>query len=66
MSDDPTGADVPEFIHVEKELRRCPACGYEDGFHVSFSVLKAPRAEVILICPRCSKRYRTGWAVTLA
>jgi len=51
---------------VDKELSLCPECGYEDGFHVSFAAQKDLRFEVILICPRCSKRYRTGWAASLA
>lgn len=66
MTDHPTGAHAPEVIHVDKELSLCPECGYEDGFHVSFAAQKDLRFEVILICPRCSKRYRTGWAASLA
>ncbi|BCS97766.1 hypothetical protein DSLASN_33980 [Desulfoluna limicola] len=51
---------------MDKEFSRCPGCGYEDGFHVSFAAQEDLRAEVILICPRCSKRYRAGWVATLA
>lgn len=66
MTEHTDGANAPESIHVDKEFSRCPACGYEDGFHVSFSGPKDRRAEVLLICPRCGKRYRTGWGATLA
>ncbi|WP_300672328.1 hypothetical protein [Desulfoluna sp.] len=65
MTDEGTGADNPELIHVDKEFSRCLKCGYEDGFHVSFAAVKDQRAEVILICPRCGKRYGPGWRVTL-
>ena len=61
-------------IKVEDELRICPACGYEYGFHTSFlkvhagkdSPIKSTRVvyQVILICPECSARYDVGWRVS--
>jgi len=44
----------------------CPACNYEDGFHVSFSIKPhAQDGEIVLICPNCHARFRIGWKVTL-
>jgi len=61
-------------IKVEDELRICPACGYEYGFHTSFlkvhagkdSPIKSTREvwQVILICPECGARYDVGWRVS--
>jgi DNA-directed RNA polymerase subunit M/transcription elongation factor TFIIS len=61
-------------IKIEDELRVCPACGYEYGFHTSFlkvnagrdSPIKSTREvyQVILICPECGARYDVGWRVS--
>ena len=61
-------------IKIEDELRICPACGYENGFHTSFlkviagrnSAVKSTREvyQVILICPECGARYDVGWLVS--
>jgi hypothetical protein len=61
-------------IKIEDELRVCPACGYEYGFHTSFlkvnagkdSPLKSTREvyRVVLICPECGARYDGGWRVS--
>jgi len=61
-------------IKIEDELRVCPACGYEYGFHTSFlkvnagkdSPLKSTREvyRVVLICPECGARYDVGWRVS--
>jgi uncharacterized protein with PIN domain len=61
-------------IKIEDELRICPACGYELGFHTSFLKLNAGKDfrvkstrevyQVILICPECGARYDVGWRVS--
>jgi uncharacterized protein with PIN domain len=63
-------------IKIDDELRVCPACGYEYGFHTSFlkvnagkdSPVKSTREvyQVILICPECGARYDVGWRVSFA
>ncbi|MCX6340148.1 MAG: hypothetical protein NTX71_09565 [Candidatus Aureabacteria bacterium] len=53
-------------IAPEGEIYRCPACGYTDGFHVSFSFKeKSESAEIYLICPNCHGRFRIGWGVRM-
>ena len=53
-------------ISPEGEIYTCPACGYTDGFHVSFKMVKGTNnAEVYLICPNCHKRFKLGWQVSL-
>ena len=53
-----------EKIEPKGEVRRCPSCGYEDGFHVSFRFeTKGSSAEVVLICPNCHARFRLGWKI---
>ena len=48
-------------IQIDKEIRTCPACGYEYGYHVSFipdeggAVLR-----LVLICPQCGARFEAG------
>lgn len=59
--------DKIESISPEGEIRICPACGYRDGFHVSFLPPdNKGNSEIILICPRCHRRFRVGWYVHLA
>jgi uncharacterized protein with PIN domain len=63
-----------KIIKIEDELRVCPACGYELGFHTSFLKLNAGKDspvkstrevyQVILICPECGARYDVGWRVS--
>jgi hypothetical protein len=71
---------MPEFheiknIKIDDELRICPECGYEFGFHTSFlklnagkntPVIKSTREVciVILLCPECGARYDVGWRVS--
>jgi hypothetical protein len=51
-------------IETRGEIYRCPSCGYEDGFHVSFCFEpKSSSAEVFLICPSCHSRFRLGWKI---
>jgi predicted RNA-binding Zn-ribbon protein involved in translation (DUF1610 family) len=53
-------------IERRGEVYLCPACGYEDGFHVSFQfAAKGRRAEIYLICPNCHRRFRIGWHVAM-
>jgi len=52
-------------IKPEGSLYACPACGYEDGFHVSFSFKNdSGKGEIILICPACHQRFDIGWPVS--
>jgi len=64
-------------IKPGEDLHRCPACGYEYGFHTSFVSTNAVKAgqvnpvkstkelyRVILICPECGARYDVGWRVS--
>ena len=62
-------------IKIDDELRVCPACGYEFGFHTSIlklnagknpPVIKSTREVymVILLCPECGARYDVGWRVS--
>jgi predicted RNA-binding Zn-ribbon protein involved in translation (DUF1610 family) len=61
-------------IKIEDELRICPSCGYELGFHTSFLKLNAGKDspvkstrevyQVILLCPECGARYDVGWRVS--
>jgi ribosomal protein S27AE len=64
-------------IKVDDELRVCPACGYEFGFHTSFLKLNAGKNPplskstrevymVILLCPECGARYDVGWRVSFS
>jgi len=58
-----TGTPAPEKLPVEQELSSCPGCGYDAGFHVAFR-RKGRMLEVILVCPSCRARFRTGdWAI---
>jgi transcription initiation factor IIE alpha subunit len=52
-------------IQTEGEIYICPVCSYKDGFHVSFKLDKSGKGEIILICPKCHRRFRLGWEVTL-
>jgi DNA-directed RNA polymerase subunit M/transcription elongation factor TFIIS len=52
-------------IEPKGEIYRCPSCGYEDGFHVSFRFeAEGSAAEVFLICPSCHSRFSLGWKIT--
>ena len=62
-------------IKIDDELRVCPECGYEFGFHTTFlklnpgknpPVIKSTREvyRVILLCPECGARYDVGWRVS--
>jgi len=64
-------------IKIDDELRVCPACGYEFGFHTTFlklnsgknpPVIKSTREVymVILLCPECGARYDVGWRVSFS
>jgi len=62
-------------IAVKGDLRSCPACGYDRGFHVSFAgtgpgrdtPVRSTREifRVILVCPECGARFDAGWRVPL-
>jgi uncharacterized protein with PIN domain len=64
-------------IKIDDELRVCPECGYEFGFHTTFlklnagknpMVIKSTRDvyRVILLCPECGARYDVGWRVSFS
>jgi len=65
-----------QIIKIEDELRICPDCGYEYGFHTSFINANANKDDpvkstrqlyrVILICPECGARYDVGWKIPAA
>jgi uncharacterized protein YbaR (Trm112 family) len=56
--------DPIQQITLEKELHICPACGYTDGFHVSFKKAKSSKGwNVILICPQCHAKYQIDWEI---
>jgi len=52
-------------LAMKGRVNTCPACGYDDGFHVSFSVKKT-RTDVVLICPMCSSRFKTKWTIDMS
>ena len=53
-------------IEPKGEIYVCPACGYTDGFHVSFLFKEENSdAEVYLICPKCHSRFKIGWKVDM-
>ncbi|MEE8190765.1 MAG: hypothetical protein V3T79_04120 [Candidatus Scalindua sediminis] len=55
----------PEPVSIEKELHICPECGYEDGFHTSFSRVADKKCKIILICPSCHAMYDVNWEVAV-
>jgi ribosomal protein S27AE len=55
------GKEKTSRIHVEKECKDCPACGYRRGFHVSFfRIEKSDNFTVKLICPNCGAIFDVG------
>ena len=42
------------------EVRRCVACNYERGFHVSLKTTEQGN-KIGLICPRCGQSFDIGW-----
>jgi len=54
-------------IEPQGEIYKCPSCGYQDGFHLSFRLdQEASGGEVYLICPNCHSRFRMGWKVSVS
>ena len=54
-------------LKAQRELHKCPSCGYQDGFHVSFKWNKmSSNGEIFLICPNCHSRFRLGWNVSIS
>ena len=49
-------------IAVRNNLRKCPSCGYTDGFHVMFSRKRetAKQFRMLLCCPMCSDTVDMG------
>ena len=57
-----------EIVTIEPkgEIYKCPSCGYEDGFHLSFQWdQEGWNGEVYLICPNCHRRFRMGWQISM-
>lgn len=46
-------------VKLEQELKTCPLCGYQDGFH---SMLKRDGDKILwlFICPSCSEIFDIG------
>jgi len=64
METNPT--DEITTIKPEGSIRKCPVCGYNDGFHVSFQMDDGRKeGEIILICPNCHQRFQMGWHVRI-
>jgi hypothetical protein len=58
--------DAITGIAPEGDIRKCPVCGYNDGFHVSFQMEGTSKEGIIiLICPNCHKRFEMGWKVSI-
>ena len=54
-------------VEVGRELRACPKCGYQNGFHVAFErVGQGTRVAVRLVCPSCSAVFEIGLRAELA
>lgn len=54
-------------IKAEGDIRKCPTCGYNDGFHVSFQIDGSSKeGDIILICPNCHQRFQMGWKVHIS
>lgn len=47
-------------VEIKRDLRKCPQCSYEFGFHISF-LKDGDDKRLILICPDCGGRYDVGW-----
>jgi hypothetical protein len=62
---------MPEATQVDipAQLRMCPDCGYQNGFHVAFRRVEPSNGErtvaVQLICPSCSALLDIGLRVCL-
>ena len=56
-----------EILRIEPqgEIYKCPSCGYQDGFHLSFRMSPGTsEGEVYLICPSCHSLFRMGWKIS--
>jgi len=51
-------------MNPQEELRVCPECGYERGFHVSFKKTTG-KTRIALICPQCGQSYSIGWTTSV-
>jgi hypothetical protein len=49
-------------IGLRETTDTCPACGYTDGFNVSFRQYIG-KMKVILICPECHARFDPTWFI---
>lgn len=49
-------------LKLEGTTDTCPVCGYDDGFHTSFTVSEN-NIFIILICPECHAKFDPGWEI---
>ncbi len=49
-------------IHIDKEFKVCPSCGYGDGFHTMFSKEESGM-KWLFICPSCHEIFDIGLSV---
>ncbi|MFW6162192.1 MAG: hypothetical protein ACODAJ_05440 [Planctomycetota bacterium] len=60
----------PAQVGVPDQLRECPDCGYQNGFHLALKRLEPSSGEhtlaVQLICPSCSSLFDIGLRMTLS
>jgi uncharacterized protein YbaR (Trm112 family) len=62
MEDAPAGI---KKVDVADELRACPGCEYQRGFHVSFvrQEEQTDALRLVLICPGCGDRFDIGKSI---
>lgn len=48
-------------VQVEQEFSACPACDYDNGFHVGFVPSEDGQSlRLLLMCPSCHARFDVG------
>jgi hypothetical protein len=57
----------PERVVLHEDFSTCRACGYDRGFHISFTRMAEghPHFRCILCCPECGARYDVRWITDL-
>ena len=54
-------------VPVDGLWHKCPACGYEDGWHVFFRKTRDPKAlEMDLQCPGCKAKFDLGLNIQMS
>ena len=49
-------------VKMEDEIKVCPSCGYEDGFHSMFKK-EGGITKWLFICPSCHEVFDIGFTV---